>query len=62
MNDFIVFGGVIVVFLVLGGLMNCFGGIVVEGWNVVNIVMVLFLVLVGGVLIWLILCLKIILV
>lgn len=53
LNDLIVFGCVTVASLASGGLMNCAGGNVVEGWNAVNIAMVPFLTLAGGALIWL---------
>ncbi|MGL4311599.1 MAG: MFS transporter [Paracoccaceae bacterium] len=53
MNDLIVFGGVSVASLFSGGLMNCSGGSVVAGWQLVNIAMLPFLVLAGGALIWL---------
>lgn len=53
LNDLIVFGCVTVASLASGGLMNCSGGNVVEGWNAVNIAMVPFLTLAGGALIWL---------
>lgn len=53
MNDAIVFGCVTLASLASGGLMNCSGGDVVDGWNAVNLAMVPFLVLAGGALIWL---------
>jgi len=53
MNDLIVFGGVTLASLSSGGLLNCTGGSVEEGWQLVNISMVPFLVLAGGALIWL---------
>ncbi len=53
LNDSIVMGCVTVASLASGGLMNCAGGDVVEGWNAVNIAMVPFLALAGGALIWL---------
>ncbi|MCL4105436.1 UNVERIFIED_CONTAM: hypothetical protein GTU68_055567 [Idotea baltica] len=53
MNDAIVFGCVTVASLASGGLMNCVGGDVVQGWNAVNYAMAPFLVLAGGALIWL---------
>jgi MFS family permease len=53
MNDAIVFGCVTLASLASGGLMNCSGGDVVEGWNAVNLAMVPFLVLAGAALIWL---------
>jgi len=52
-NDMIVFGCVTVASLASGGLMNCSGGSVVEGWNAVNLAMAPFLALAGGALIWL---------
>tara|TARA_R110002096_G_scaffold147748_1_gene308122 strand:+ start:356 stop:1579 length:1224 start_codon:yes stop_codon:yes gene_type:complete len=53
LNDLLVFGGVTVASLFSGGLMNCSGGSVVEGWQAVNIAMLPFLVLAGAALIWL---------
>lgn len=53
MNDFIVFGGVTLASLSSGGLMNCSGSSVVDGWHAVNMAMIPFLVLAGGSLIWL---------
>lgn len=53
MNDAIVFGCVTLASLASGGLMNCAGGDVVDGWNAVNLAMVPFLMLAGGALIWL---------
>ncbi len=53
MNDLIVFGGVTIASLSSGGLLNCSGGSVEEGWQLVNIAMTPFLVLAGGALIWL---------
>lgn len=53
LNDLIVFGGVTMASLASGGLMNCSGGTATEGWHAVNMAMVPFLVLAGGVLIWL---------
>ncbi|MCA8868969.1 MAG: MFS transporter [Rhodobacteraceae bacterium] len=52
-NDMIVFGCVTIASLASGGLMNCSGGSVVEGWNAVNMAMAPFLMLAGGALIWL---------
>ena len=52
-NDAMVFGCVTFASLASGGLMNCSGGDVVEGWNAVNIAMVPFLALAGGALFWL---------
>ncbi len=54
MNDAIVFGCVTLASLASGGLMNCSGGDVVEGWTAVNLAMTPFLVLAGGALIWLV--------
>jgi len=53
LNDLLVFGGVTVASLSSGGLMNCSGSSVVEGWQAVNLAMLPFLVLAGGALIWL---------
>ncbi len=53
LNDMIVFGGVTMASLSSGGLMNCSGGSVQAGWQLVNIAMLPFLVLAGGALIWL---------
>jgi MFS family permease len=53
LNDLLVFGGVTMASLSSGGLMNCSGGSVHEGWAAVNMAMVPFLVLAGGALIWL---------
>lgn len=52
-NDMIVFGCVTIASIASGGLMNCSGGSVVEGWNAVNLAMIPFLALAGGALIWL---------
>jgi hypothetical protein len=52
MNDFLVFAGVTLASLSSGGLMNCAGGSVVAGWNMVNLAMLPFLVLAGAALIW----------
>jgi MFS family permease len=54
MNDLLVFGGVTLASLSSGGLMNCAGGSVQAGWNMVNLAMLPFLVLAGGALIWLV--------
>ncbi len=54
LNDMVVFGAVTFASLASGGLMNCAGGSVVEGWNMVNLAMIPFLVLAGGALIWLV--------
>jgi predicted MFS family arabinose efflux permease len=53
MNDFLVFAGVTFASLSSGGLMNCSGGSPQEGWTMVNLAMLPFLVLAGGALIWL---------
>ncbi|WP_225030520.1 MFS transporter [Xinfangfangia pollutisoli] len=53
LNDFIVFGGVSLASFSSGGLMNCSGGTVQAGWQLVNMAMLPFLVLAGGALIWL---------
>ena len=53
MNDLILFGGVTLASISSGGLMNCSGGTVQEGWHAVNLAMLPFLVLAGGSLIWL---------
>ena len=52
LNDAIVFGSVTLASLASGGLMNCSGGDVVEGWRAVNLAMVPLLTLAGGALIW----------
>jgi MFS family permease len=53
MNDALVFGCVTVASLASGGLMNCAGGDVVQGWTAVNLAMAPFLMLAGGALVWL---------
>lgn len=53
LNDLIVFGGVTLASFSSGGLMNCAGRSVVQGWHAVNIAMLPFLTLAGGALIWL---------
>lgn len=55
MNDALVFGCVTIASLASGGLMNCAGGDVVQGWTAVNLAMAPFLALAGGALIWLVL-------
>ena len=55
MNDMIVFGCVTLASLSSGGLMNCLGGSPVEGWDLVNLAMIPFLLLAGSALIWLVL-------
>ena len=53
LNDLVVFGGVTLASFSSGGLMNCAGGSVHAGWQMVNLAMLPFLVLAGGALIWL---------
>ena len=53
MNDFLVFGCVTLASLASGGLMNCSGGDVIQGWTAVNLAMVPLLALAGAALIWL---------
>ncbi len=53
LNDLIVFGGVTMASFSSGGLMNCAGGTPQQGWELVNLAMVPFLILAGGALIWL---------
>jgi MFS family permease len=53
LNDLIVFGGVTFASLSSGGLMNCAGGTVVQGWHAVIWSMVPFLALAAGSLVWL---------
>jgi MFS family permease len=53
LNDLVVFGGVTMASFSSGGLMNCSGGSVQAGWQMVNLAMLPFLVLAGGALIWL---------
>lgn len=53
LNDLIVFGSVTVASLASGGLLNCTGGNVVQGWYAVNFAMVPFLALAAGAMIWL---------
>ncbi|NEX45036.1 MFS transporter [Pseudotabrizicola algicola] len=53
LNDLILFGGVSVASFASGGLMNCSGGSVQAGWQLVNMAMLPFLVAAGGALIWL---------
>ncbi|MEL6518484.1 MAG: MFS transporter, partial [Pseudomonadota bacterium] len=53
MNDAIVFGCVTLASLASGGLMNCSGGDVVQGWSAVNLAMAPLLMLAGAALIWL---------
>ena len=53
LNDLVVFGGVTLASFSSGGLMNCSGGSVQAGWQMVNLAMLPFLVIAGGALIWL---------
>lgn len=53
LNDMIVFGSVMMASLASGGLMNCSGGLPIEGWTAVNLAMTPFLALAFGALIWL---------
>jgi MFS family permease len=53
LNDLILFGGVTMASFSSGGLMNCSGGSVEQGWQLVNMAMLPFLVLAGGALVWL---------
>ncbi len=53
LNDFVIFGGVTLASFSSGGLMNCSGGSVQAGWQMVNLAMLPFLILAGGALIWL---------
>ena len=53
LNDLVVFGGVTMASFSSGGLMNCAGGSAQEGWQMVNLAMLPFLILAGGTLIWL---------
>lgn len=53
MNDMLVFGCVFIASLASGGLMNCVGGSVTQGWNAVNLAMIPFLALAAVALIWL---------
>ena len=53
LNDLVVFGGVTLASFSSGGLMNCSGGTVQAGWQMVNLAMLPFLILAGGALIWL---------
>jgi len=53
LNDLVVFGGVSMASFASGGLMNCSGGTVQTGWQMVNLAMLPFLVAAGGALIWL---------
>ena len=51
-NDAVVFGGVFLASLSSGGLMGCTGGSAQAGWSAVNMMMLPFLTLAGGALIW----------
>ena len=53
LNDAIVFGCVTIASLASGGLMNCTGGTVIEGWAAVNYAMTPFLLLAGTAILWL---------
>ncbi|MBL9051516.1 MAG: MFS transporter [Tabrizicola sp.] len=53
LNDLVVFGGVTMASFSSGGLMNCAGGSLQAGWQMVNLAMLPFLILAGGALIWL---------
>jgi MFS family permease len=53
LNDLVIFGGVTLASFSSGGLMNCSGGSVQTGWQLVNLAMLPFLVLAGSALIWL---------
>jgi len=48
LNDMIVFGSVTMASLASGGLMNCSGGVPIEGWSAVNFAMAPFLMLAAG--------------
>jgi MFS family permease len=52
-NDFVVFGGVTLASLASGGLMNCSGGAPQDGWSMVNLAMVPFLMLAAAALLYL---------
>ena len=58
MNDAIVFGCVTVASIASGGLMNCTGGSIVQGWAAVNYAMVPFLLLAGTALLWMVMIKK----
>ncbi len=53
LNDLVVFGAVTTASFSSGGLMNCAGGSIHTGWQMVNLAMLPFLILAGGALIWL---------
>ena len=52
MNDFFVFGMVMVASMASGGLMNCSGATAIDGWTAVNYAMVPFLMLAAGALVY----------
>ena len=58
MNDAIVFGCVTIASIASGGLMNCTGGSIVQGWAAVNYAMVPFELLAGTALLWLVIIKK----
>ena len=58
MNDTIVFGCVTIASIASGGLMNCTGGSVIQGWAAVNYAMAPFLLLAGTALLWLVMIKK----
>ena len=53
LNDMVVFGSVTMASLASGGLMNCSGGVPIEGWTAVNFAMAPFLALAASAIIWL---------
>ncbi|MBL9046562.1 MAG: MFS transporter [Tabrizicola sp.] len=53
LNDLVVFGAVTTASFSSGGLMNCAGGSIHTGWQMVNLAMLPVLILAGGALIWL---------
>ena len=53
LNDLVVFGAVTTASFSSGGLMNCAGGSIHTGWQMVNLAMLPFLILAGGAPIWL---------
>lgn len=53
LNDLVVFGAVTTASFSSGGLMNCAGGSIHAGWQMVNLAMLPFLILAGGALVWL---------
>lgn len=54
MNELIVFGTVAMASFASGGMLNCTGGDVVQGWTTVNMAMAPLLMLAGGAIIWLV--------